>query len=207
MDKNIFLKFKCALFDLDGVVFDTEPQYTVFWRGEFQHYYPEEPGMEMRIKGMALTEIYERFLKDYETEWPLITQRLNDFEANMQFVYVDGFEEFVNLLRNKGIKTAVVTSSNRDKMVNVYKKCPEFKDYFDRVFTAEDFAKSKPDPDCYLRGMDYFGCQASETMVFEDSINGLKSAKASGGFVVGLTTSNPESVVGEYADVMISDYR
>lgn len=207
MDINNFLKFKCALFDLDGVVFDTEPQYTVFWRGEFQHYYPEQPGMEMRIKGMALTEIYERFLKEFEAEWPAITQRLNDFEANMQFVYVDGFADFVKQLRDNGIKTAVVTSSNRDKMVNVYEKCPEFKGYFDRIFTAEDFAKSKPDPDCYLRGMKYFGYQASETAVFEDSINGLKSAKASGGFVVGLTTANPESVVGEYADVMIPNYR
>ncbi len=207
MDINNFLNFKCALFDLDGVVFDTEPQYTVFWRGEFQHYYPEQPGMEMRIKGMALTEIYERFLKEFEAEWQAITQRLNDFEANMQFVYVDGFVDFVKQLRDNGIKTAVVTSSNRDKMVNVYEKCPEFKGYFDRIFTAEDFAKSKPAPDCYLRGMKYFGCQASETAVFEDSINGLKSAKASGGFVVGLTTANPESVVGEYADVMIPNYR
>ena len=207
MDLNRFLNFKCALFDLDGVVFDTEPQYTLFWRSEFQHYYPEEPGMEMRIKGMALTEIYERFLKEFEEEWPAITQRLNDFEAKMQFVYVEGFADFVNQLRGHGIKTAVVTSSNRAKMVNVYKKCPEFESYFDRVFTAEDFAKSKPDPDCYLRGMKYFGCSASETLVFEDSINGLRSAKASGGMVVGLTTSNPESVVGEYADIMIPNYK
>ena len=76
------MKIKAALFDLDGVVFDTEPQYTVFWGGECRRYHPEEPGLEHRIKGQTLEEIYERcFSGNLAAEQAAITRRLNDFEA------------------------------------------------------------------------------------------------------------------------------
>ena len=50
-------ELKAALFDLDGVVFNTEPQYTIFWKSQFKMYYPELPGIENQIKGMTLVEI------------------------------------------------------------------------------------------------------------------------------------------------------
>ena len=52
-------KLKAALFDLDGVVFDTEPQYTVFWGSQCRLYHPEHPGLEQEIKGQTLTQIYD----------------------------------------------------------------------------------------------------------------------------------------------------
>ena len=120
--------YKAALFDLDGVVFDTEPQYTVFWGSQCRHYHPEEPDLEYRIKGQTLDQIYERwFAGDLAAERPVITRRLNEFESQMNFDYVTGFEQFIATLRSRDIKTAVVTSSNRRKMEAVYRKHPEFK--------------------------------------------------------------------------------
>ena len=52
--------YKAALFDLDGVVFDTEPQYSVFWGGECRRYHPEEPGLEHKIKGQTLVQIFDK---------------------------------------------------------------------------------------------------------------------------------------------------
>jgi beta-phosphoglucomutase-like phosphatase (HAD superfamily) len=48
-------ELKAALFDLDGVVFDTEPQYTIFWGSQCRLYHPEHPGLEHEIKGQTLT--------------------------------------------------------------------------------------------------------------------------------------------------------
>ena len=48
---------KAALFDLDGVVFDTEPQYTIFWGGICKEFHPELPGLEYKIKGQTLVQI------------------------------------------------------------------------------------------------------------------------------------------------------
>ena len=117
-------EFKAALFDLDGVVFDTEPQYSIFWGGQFRRYYPEHPGMEQLIKGMTLVEIYEKYFQDKDIQ-ERITRELDEFEQTMDFVYVKGFENYVKSLRGRGVKTAVVTSSNMAKMENVYRKRPE----------------------------------------------------------------------------------
>lgn len=199
-------KCKCALFDLDGVVFDTETQYSIFWGGEARRYHPEIPGLEYKIKGMPLTEIYETYFADVRDEWDDITGRLNEFEKSMKYDYINGFLPFIDHLRKAGIKCAVVTSSNRPKMESVARQRPELSDLFDAILTAEDFTKGKPDPDCYLMGMARFGCTKDETIVFEDSINGLKSGRASGAYVVGLATTNPADVVAEYSDLVIRDF-
>ncbi len=209
---------KAALFDLDGVVFDTEKQYTIFWSMIGKEFYPDMPDFAHRIKGQTLVQIYDKYFSDEalfahvedfvscEAEQEKITARLDDFEQRMKFEYIAGFEDFVKDLRKNGVKCAVVTSSNRQKMLNVYEEHPEFKGYFDRVLTSEDFAKSKPDPDCYLRGAACFGVQPEECVGFEDSFSGLKSVKAAGTFVVGLATTNTAEAIRSYSDYVISDY-
>ena len=198
--------FKAALFDLDGVVFDTEPQYTVFWGNQFRRYYPEYPGMEQQIKGMTLVEIYEKYFpkKDQQDQ---ITKELNDFEENMKFLYVEDFEKFVADIRSNGVRTAVVTSSNKEKMQNVYSKHKEFKGFFDAILTAEDFAESKPSPDCYQRAAARLGLTKEQCVVFEDSFNGLKSGRAADMFVVGLSTTNAADAIMPYSDIVISNYK
>ena len=52
---------KACLFDLDGVVFHTEPLYTEFWKSIFNEFYPTEQGLELKIKGQTLTQIYNRY--------------------------------------------------------------------------------------------------------------------------------------------------
>ena len=200
-------RYRCALFDLDGVVFDSESQYSVFWRKECHRYHPDQPGLEQRIKGMALTEIFSTFFGDVRAEWGDITERLNAWEQAMRYEYVAGFESFLAMLRQHGVKTAVVTSSNRAKMESVYAQHGDgFKGMFDVIMTAEDFDRSKPDPDCYLKGMARLGCTAEQTLVFEDSINGLKAGRDSGATLIGLATTNPDDVVKEYTPIIIKDY-
>lgn len=198
-------EFKAALFDLDGVVFDTEPQYSIFWGGQFRRYYPEHPGMEQLIKGMTLVEIYEKYFQNKGIQ-DRITRELDEFEQTMDFVYVKGFENYVKSLRDRGVETVVVTSSNMAKMENVYRKRPEFKTYFDAILTSEDFAESKPSPDCYQRAAQRFGLTKDECVVFEDSFNGLKSGRAAGMYVVGLATTNSPESIAPFADRVIKEY-
>lgn len=210
---------KVALFDLDGVVFDTESQYSIFWGGIGKEYHPDMPDFAHRIKGQTLVQIYDKYFND-ETllahhdgfvscaeEQTKITARLDEFEQNMNYDYIPGFEDFVKDLKSHGVKCAVVTSSNIQKMLNVYEKHPEFKSYFNRVLTSEDFAKSKPDPDCYLRGMEVFQSTPLESVGFEDSFNGLKSVKASGAFTMGLATTNSAESISPYSDAVIANFK
>ena len=199
---------KAALFDLDGVVFDTEPQYTIFWGAQCREFHPEHPGLEHEIKGQTLVQIYDAWFSGPLAEkQALITERLNQYEQQMDYLYVKGFEEYVRKLRDEGVKTAVVTSSNLVKMEAVYKKHPEFKSLFDAILTSEDFERSKPDPDCYLKAAKYLGTSIEHSVVFEDSFNGLKSGRSAGMFVVGLATTNSAESIQPYCDKVIRDYQ
>ena len=199
---------KAALFDLDGVVFDTEPQYTVFWGQICRQYHPEHPGLEHEIKGQTLTQIYDRwFSGDLEAERESITQRLDAYESTMHYDFIAGFEALIDDLHRHGVKTAVVTSSNQPKMESVYRYQPNFKQLFDAILTSEDFAKSKPDPDCYLKAAARLGVQTDECIVFEDSFNGLRSGRAAQMKVVGLATTNSVDSIAPLSDIQISDYQ
>lgn len=202
MMKNI----KAALFDLDGVVFDTETQYSVFWGMIGKEYHPEMPDFAQRIKGQTLTQIYDGYFDHVREEQAAITARLDDFERNMQYAYIPGIQAFLADLKNHGVKCAVVTSSNKAKMNNVYAQHPEFAAYFDRILTSEDFAESKPHPDCYLKGAAAFGVTPQECVGFEDSFNGLKAVRAADEFTVGLSTTNPADAIAPLADTVIPDF-
>lgn len=199
--------YKVALFDLDGVVFNTEPQYTIFWSKVFKKYYPENPLIASKIKGSTLQQIFDLYFNDKEDQQKEITAELDKFERNMSFDYIPGFLDFVHNLQKNGIKTAVVTSSNKEKMQNVYDKHPEFKSLFNKILTSEDFAKSKPDPDCYLKGASYFKVKPKECIGFEDSFNGLRAVRAALMPVIGLATTNSEEAIRSYSDVILKDYQ
>lgn len=200
------MKYKVALFDLDGVVFDTEPQYTVFWGGVARQYHPELPGLEHTIKGSTLDQIFGKYFADVPNEHASIVERLNAYEQQMRYEYVAGFEAFLGFLRDRGVRTAIVTSSNRAKMEAVYAQHPELKNWFDTILTSEDFSESKPSPDCYLKGAEYFHVLPEECVVFEDSFNGLESGRESGAYVVGLSTTNPAEQIAPLTDIVIADY-
>ena len=201
------MKIKAALFDLDGVIIDTETQYSRFWGEQCRRYFPDQPGLENVIKGQTLTQIYDRVFADLPDEQPLITQRLDEYELQMTYDYIPGARAFIENLRQQGIKTAVVTSSNQPKMRNVHRAHPELTELFDAILTAEDFTESKPHPQCYLRAAERLGCLPEECVGFEDSFNGLRAVRSAGMTVVGLATTNPADAIMPLADIVVSDFR
>ena len=193
-----------ALFDLDGVILDTEGSYTAFWDDYGSRHFSEKD-FGLKIKGQTLVKILGDYFPE-ENERKAITEAINDFERNMSYPFVPGVENYIKSMKSNGIKTAVVTSSNLLKMDNVYRCHPGFREMFDMILTSEDFSESKPSPYCYLKAMRLFGAGPEDCVVFEDSLAGLQAARASGAFVTALTTTNPEEVVRNYADLVIRDF-
>lgn len=193
-----------VLFDLDGVILDTESQYTTLWESIGIDFLGRT-GFGNLIKGQTLVNIFETYFKD-ESKHEEINRRLKDFEKNMKLPFVLGAKDFVQDLRQKGIKTAIVTSSDSSKMESVYKKIPEFKSMFDKILTAEMFEKGKPNPDCYLLGAKLFNAKNENCIVFEDSFHGLQAGRSANMKVVGLATTNPKEKIIDKADVIIEDF-
>lgn len=194
-----------ALFDFDGVVVDTETQYSVFWHKMGVDYLGMED-LEKRIKGQTLVYIYDTFFSGMDKEQQEITIALDRFEREMSFDFIPGVEAFVSDLRRNHVRVAVVTSSNDKKMEVVYRAKPEIRTMFDHILTAEMFTASKPAPDCFLLGMKVFGTTPETTYVFEDSFNGLKAGMASGATVVGLATTNPRPEIAPLCHHVLNDF-
>lgn len=194
-----------VLFDFDGVIADTESQYTIFWDKQGKDYLGLE-NFGHTIKGQTLIQIFCGYFDGMLKEQEEIVHDLNAFEQQMSYDYIPGALEFLQDLKNRGIRTAIVTSSNDIKMSNVYAAHPELPELVDAVLTSEHFSKSKPDPECFLKGMEVLGGIPEETIVFEDSFHGISAGRASGAFVVGLATTNKSEALTPLCDMVIDDF-
>ena len=198
--------FSAVLFDLDGVIVDTEGQYSLFWKQIGEEYMPGMPDFALAIKGRTLTQIYDTYFPD-AADRAAITERLNAFERQMDFPYIAGAREFLEALQAQGVPTAIVTSSNCDKMACLYARHPEIKNLVTAVLTAEDARRSKPAPDCYLAAAERLGADISNCIVFEDSPNGLAAGRASGAFVIGVSTSLAAAEIEPLCDAYVEDFK
>lgn len=199
-------KFKVALFDLDGTLIDTEGQYTQLWDRIGESLDQKIDNLAHRIKGRTMTSIFDEFFPSPEMQERL-TQMIVAFESQMDFPFFPGALSFLEDIRQHGVKSAVVTSSNQTKLAAVRRKIPNFDALFDRVLTAEDFTASKPAPDCYLLGASVFGALLDECVVFEDALNGLQAGMSSGIFTIGFATGNPRHVIEPYCHHVEDDFR
>lgn len=195
-----------ALFDLDGVIMDTESQYSIFWNMMGKEYLGLDDFGRI-IKGQTLFQIFEGHFEGMAREQEEIVRRLNEYEAGMSYDYIPGADEFMRQLKASGVPMAIVTSSNEPKMKNVRKAHPELWELADAVLTSEHFTKSKPDPECFLKGMEVLGGKPSETYVFEDSLHGINAGRAAGAKVIGLATTNPRETISPLCDIVIDDFR
>lgn len=186
--------FKAALFDLDGTLLDTESLYTQFWGRVGRRYYPQLPDFAQRIKGTTLLDIRAKYFPDAD-KFEQVVQKLYEWESSMPYRFFPGALALMRDLRAHHVKLALVTSSNQDKLRHVKEQMPHFPHLFDRILTAEDFAASKPNPDCYFRAAETLGCQPMECVVFEDAFSGLDAGMAAGIFTFGMATSNAADAI------------
>lgn len=194
-----------ALFDFDGVIMDTEVQYTLFWNEQGSVYLGEN-NFGYGIKGQTLTQIYNKYFLGKEAIQQEITDKLDEFEKHMYYEYIPGVKDFIIDMKRNCAKIAIVTSSNEKKMKNVYHAHPELRELVDCILTSEMFIKSKPSPDCFLAAMKLLDISPENTYVFEDSFHGLQAGIASGATVIGLATTNSRDDIKGKAHFVIDDF-
>lgn len=193
------------LFDLDGVILDTEAGYTEFWKTELFPLLPKDEDIFSKVKGATLKDILDRYFPSPEMKNRVISL-VDNFEARMSCDYVPGAAEYLAKVKSAGYKTALVTSSSQKKMARIYSRYPGFREQFDVAVTADDVIRSKPDPYCYQLAAGKLNVPAEQCCVFEDSMLGLKAGKAAGMFVVGLSTTNPREMILPLSNMVIGDF-
>ena len=194
-------KIQGVLFDLDGVLLDSEGQFSIFWRAMDERFPTGVEDFSNYIKGFHLARILGYFANDEIREQ--IVQELVEFEKNMRFEFFPGALALVKRLRDMGIPMAIVTSSDHKKMQALFSQHPEFPALFDTIITGDMVTRAKPDPDCFLLGAQRLGVDIKDCVVFEDSRNGLIAARASGARVIGIATTLSADIVAPLSDLTI----
>jgi len=206
------MQIKGILFDLDGTVIDSEPLYQ---KGEiklFREYGVEIPESDWKIfRGTTEQDFYTIAMKRYKIkekrEIFINKGRVyikKEFDQSLKFK--NDFIDFFNYIKGK-YKIGLVTASPMhsfeyvDQILNIKK-------YFKNIITNDDTIKSKPDPEPYLKMLSMLNLKPKNTLIIEDSINGMKSAKAAKAHVVAITGSvlkkdmpNPKYIIDNFSEL------
>lgn len=201
------MALRALLFDLDGTLIDSE-----FFHFECWNEILEEFGVKLTYNdwldnyaGVPMPTNAGRLIEKFAIATPLqqiiekrerlTLERLKTKDVNLMPYVGDVLEYF----QQQGLTLALVTSSPRQDVEAVFERNGLGR-YFKLIITRTEVAKSKPDPESYLVCVEKLGLQKEECLVFEDTINGVKSAKAAG-----LTCFAIQGNINEHHKLTIAD--
>ncbi|MDR2627211.1 MAG: HAD family phosphatase [Dysgonamonadaceae bacterium] len=200
------MKANCVLFDLDGVIIDTEPQYDIFWGKMGEDYRLGIANFAHKIKGTTLPNILSTYFSHLsEEEQAELCRKNREWELQMDLPLIPGAMEFIGELKRKGVKTGLVTSSDNIKLKRVFETL-HLDGVFDTVVSADRITQGKPDPMCYLLAAADLGVPPEQCIVFEDSFPGIAAGNAAGMAVIGLSTTNTKEAIREMVEMVIPDF-
>lgn len=198
------IDIKGFLFDLDGVIIDSEREYTRIWEKIGKEFPTGIENFAYKIKGTTLEDILAKYYPDVDVR-DRVRARLYEEEAAMKYQYCAGAEALLKHLKAEGVPTALYTSSDSYKMSHLYRDIPEIRDYFNVIITGDNVTRSKPDPQGYLMAADAIGVPIEDCAVVEDSLQGVKAGRKSGAFVIGVANTLPAEVLQPYSDVIVDN--
>ena len=180
------MSIKGAVFDMDGLMFDTENLTYKLQRDILA-----EAGLEFSLDdykktiGKRFADLPVLFYELFGESYDFDRFRLECRNAYIKYTeeygvpVKDGLFELLDKLKEKDIKIALATSTTRRSAERTLKIAGVF-DYFDELVCAEDVKNGKPDPEPFLKAAEKLSLEPSECMALEDSVNGIKSAYLAG---------------------------
>jgi beta-phosphoglucomutase len=186
--------FQACIFDFDGVIIDSEPLHAQAKQAtldNFQIKYP--PTLFTDTKGRTDKMFFEFVAKNLARKGAT-AEEMDAFKRQVYLKLfenvplVAGIREFLPSARRTFKKLGMATSATvRDFSLAEQKY--QLRHWFDIIITSEDTARHKPDPEPYLKAMAMLGVAGSDTLVVEDSPNGIQSAKSANCTVAAITTA------------------
>lgn len=192
------------LFDLDGVLIDSEPEYSKIWAQINREYPTGVHNLEQVIKGCTLHKILSDHYPDADIR-ESVAERLHELEQLMHYDFLPGSRDFLIGLKEKGMPMALVTSSDEKKMKHLDEEIPGFIDFFDFIVSAGMVKSSKPSPEGYLLAASNLKVAPTNCVVFEDSLQGVMAGRNAEAFVVGVCGTLGAPVLKDYSDVLVDN--
>lgn len=177
---------KGAIFDMDGVLLNSEILYQRFWCEAGREFgYPFEPKHVLRLRSLtginAVKVLEEMFHEGFPYEEVkarrkiLMEEYIDEYGVEVK----DGAKEILEYFKGQGIKLALATSSERKRAMK-HLSLHGLWEYFDETVCGGEASKGKPEPDIYELAAEKLGLEPAECLAFEDSPNGVISAHRAG---------------------------
>lgn len=176
---------KLIIFDMDGLMFDTEPLYfKANMKTAEKVGIPFDYDFYQQYIGSSDKDFFNAMYRQFDKEKVerFITQSGKDLKEALfadEPVLKEGLTELLSFLKANGYKTVVASSSERE-IVNQLLLNAGIKDFFDGVVGGDEVEQSKPKPEIFIKARNLIPDQKLDVLVLEDSFNGIKAADAAG---------------------------
>lgn len=207
------MKIRCAIFDFDGTLFDS----MFIWDSVGEIYLRSigkeaKPSMREDVRALSLYQSACYFRKEYDL--PLsaeeimagINRTIEDFYIH-EVLPKRGVAAFLEQMKQAGIPMCIATASDRYQIEAALGRCGMAR-YFDAVFTCSEVGYGKDEPVIFRKAMEHFGADRSTTIVFEDAIHAIQTAKADGFAVCAVfdSSENRQAEIRRLADCYLVDF-
>lgn len=207
------MKIKCAIFDFDGTLFDSMS----IWdnAGEIYLYsLGKEPKPSVRedVRALSLYQAACYFQKEYSLSLTA-DEIIAGINQTVKHFYIHevqpklGVIDFLDKMRRAEIFMCIATASDRYQIEAALNRCG-MRQYFDAIFTSNEVGHGKDEPIIFRKAMKHFGSDRSTTVVFEDAIHAVQTAKADGFAVVAVfdESEKRQEELRRISDCYIADF-
>ncbi len=176
---------KAVLFDMDGLMFDTERLADGMWiKTGAKHGFTITPSDVALLRGLNRERGKEVFLQHFGADFPydmLLDETIAEFTASLAVnvplrPYI---KELLAELKHRGIPAAIGSSTNRT-LIEQNLRVAGVEEYFDAIVGGDEVTNSKPAPEVFLKCAAKLGVDPQDCIVLEDSYNGIRAGSSAG---------------------------
>jgi HAD superfamily hydrolase (TIGR01509 family) len=204
---------KTVIFDMDGVIVDTEPVHHYAYNEHFKQLNIDiTPEIYASFTGNSTKNIFEklkeRFNLEEDVQTLVETKRnlFNDaFDKKEDLYLLDGVEDLIKELYQNGMQLVLASSSAKVTINRIFNRF-DLHQYFTHIVSGEDFPKSKPHPAIFEHAAFLSETPRENCIVIEDSTNGILAAKSAGIYCIGYDSVNSKMQDYSKANEVISNF-
>lgn len=202
-----------VIFDMDGVIVDTEPVHHYAYNQHFKQLnITVSPEMYASFTGFSTKNTFEKLKEHFDIKEDIAslieTKRslFNDaFDQKEDLFLLEGVEDLIKDLHSNGIQLVLASSSAKVTINRVFQRFG-LHQYFSHIVSGEDFPQSKPHPAIFIKAAELVQTPVKNCIVIEDSTNGIRAAKAAGIYCIGYDSVNSKLQDYSKADLVISAF-
>lgn len=204
---------KTVIFDMDGVIADTEPLHHKAYYRMFNDYgvnISEE--LYQSFTGQSTINVCKKIVDHFElNEHPEDLKNKKQkyftdiFKNDDDLFLIDGVLDLIKEFYNNNISLILASSASHNTINNIFDRF-DLNQYFDSKLSGADFERSKPNPSIFLKAVEISKNDTRNCIVIEDSTNGIEAAKRANIYCVGFRSPHSKNQVYDKADLIIDSF-